>query len=110
MGTTCILFGVTPGSFFDPGYATVELVAEGTVLTTVGAADKDHPPRGAGKYFGSRERKPKRGAHHITTRSVRSDLWFTDVVPTEGSGPGSALDKRGHILMRFSPTYQQSHH
>jgi S1-C subfamily serine protease len=32
---------------------------------------------------------------------VRTDLMFMDIVPTEGSGSGSILDKEGHILTNF---------
>jgi len=40
-----------------------------------------------------------RGVVNITTRTVRPDLFFlTEVVPAEGAGSGSVLDKQGHIL------------
>ena len=40
-----------------------------------------------------------RGVVNITTRTVRPALFLlTDVVPAEGAGSGSVLDKQGHIL------------
>ena len=44
--------------------------------------------------------KANRSAVHITTRS-RVDTFFLLEVPTEGSGSGSVLDHRGHILTNF---------
>lgn len=38
---------------------------------------------------------------NITTRAYRSDLFFTEAVPTEGSGSGSVLDKEGHVLTNY---------
>ena len=42
-----------------------------------------------------------RSVVNITTRAVRTDMMFMDIVPTEGSGSGSIFDKEGHILTNF---------
>ena len=41
-----------------------------------------------------------RGVVHIVTQEARRDFFF-DVVPAEGSGSGSVLDHRGHILTNY---------
>lgn len=45
--------------------------------------------------------KVNRGVVNITTRSVKAELFFLQVVPTEGAGSGSVLDREGHILTNY---------
>ena len=42
-----------------------------------------------------------RSVVHITTKSVSREMFFTLEAPTEGSGSGSVLDRRGHILTNY---------
>ncbi len=98
LGTTCALIGLTLGTLFHPADGPVKLVAEELAATTSKAGDD----------FTSEElvniavyEKVNQSVVHITTKSVRSDLWYTDVVPMEGSGSGSVLDKEGHILTNY---------
>ncbi len=42
-----------------------------------------------------------RGVVNITTKSVRGDNFFSMEVPSEGSGSGSVIDRKGHILTNF---------
>ncbi len=45
--------------------------------------------------------KTNRSVVNITTHSARPNAFFFFEVPTKGSGSGSVLDKRGHILTNY---------
>lgn len=42
-----------------------------------------------------------RGVVNIDTRTLRSDVFFSRVVPEEGSGSGWILDQQGHVVTNF---------
>ncbi len=42
--------------------------------------------------------KANRGVVNITTRTVRADYFMMATIDTDGTGSGSIIDKRGHIL------------
>jgi S1-C subfamily serine protease len=101
LGTTCALIGVTLGSLLHPVSNPVDLSAQEPAKAEVAtAADlSEFTPdeqRGIRVYEGV-----NRSVVNITTRAVRTDMMYTDIVPTEGSGSGSILDKEGHILTNF---------
>ncbi len=101
LGVTCALVGVTLGSLFHPTHGPVDLAAD-----ELPAAARAAPVEATA--FTPEELvniavydNVNQSVVNITTKSVRSDLWYTDVVPMEGSGSGSVLDKEGHILTNF---------
>jgi S1-C subfamily serine protease len=101
LGTTCALVGVTLGSLFHRGDGPVDAVANEPPAGIQPAPDTTAPFTPEELVNIAVYENVNQSVVHITTRSVRSDLWFTDVVPTEGSGSGSVLDKDGHILTNF---------
>jgi S1-C subfamily serine protease len=101
LATTCALVGVTLGSLLHPVSSPVDLSAQEPSKAAV-------PPPPDLSDFTAEEQvnirvydNVNRSVVNITTRAVRTDLMFMDIVPTEGSGSGSILDKEGHILTNF---------
>ena len=101
LATTCALVGVTLGSLLHPVSSPVDLSAQEPSKAAV-------PPPPDLSDFTAEEQvnirvydNVNRSVVNITTRAVRTDIMFMDIVPTEGSGSGSILDKEGHILTNF---------
>jgi S1-C subfamily serine protease len=102
MGTTCALVGLILGSMFHPSQTPVLLEAREVTDQAPSAASDD-----LSQYTEEERRsiqvyeKVNRSVVNITTRAMRSDMMYMDVVPTEGSGSGSVLDTDGHVLTNF---------
>ncbi len=101
LGTTCALVGVTLGSLFHPTDGPVDLVADELTTAAQSAPDTTAPFTPEELVNIAVYDKVNRSVVNITTRSARTDLWYTDVMPMEGSGSGSVLDKEGHILTNY---------
>jgi S1-C subfamily serine protease len=101
LATTCALVGVTLGSLLHPVSSPVDLSAQEPSKAAV------PPPLDLSDFTAEEQVNIRvydnvnRSVVNITTRAVRTDLMFMDIVPTEGSGSGSILDKEGHILTNF---------
>jgi S1-C subfamily serine protease len=101
LATTCALVGVTLGSLLHPVSSPVDLSAQEPSKAAV------PPPLDLSDFTAEEQVNIRvydnvnRSVVNITTRAVRTDLMFIDIVPTEGSGSGSILDKEGHILTNF---------
>ena len=97
LATTCAVLGVVLGSLLHPVSSTVRLTAQEPSVAL--------PPPPDVSAFTPEEQvnirvyeNVNRSVVNITTRAVRTNMMFMEVVPTEGSGSGSILDKQGHVL------------
>lgn len=100
LATTCAVLGVVLGSLLHPVSSTVRLTAQEPSVAL--------PPPPDVSAFTPEEQvnirvyeNVNRSVVNITTRAVRTNMMFMEVVPTEGSGSGSILDKQGHVLTNF---------
>ncbi|MHB8973560.1 MAG: S1C family serine protease [Pirellulaceae bacterium] len=101
LGSACALMGLILGSLLHPVSSPVDLSAqepaqpEASSTADLSAFTLDEQ-RSIGVY-----ETVNRSVVNITTRAVRTDMMYAEIVPTEGSGSGSILDKEGHILTNF---------
>ncbi|MHB8864813.1 MAG: S1C family serine protease [Pirellulaceae bacterium] len=106
LGTTCALVGVTLGSLLHPVSSPIDLSAQepakAAAAKTIAASTDDSSEFTLDEQRSIRVYEAvNRSVVNITTRAVRTDMMYTDILPTEGSGSGSILDKEGHILTNF---------
>ncbi len=101
-GNDLRLIGLTLGSLLHPISSPVDLISARTWPNAEASATAD-----LSEFTPDEQRNIRvyetvnRSVVNITTRAVRTDLMFMDIVPTEGSGSGSIFDKEGHILTNF---------
>ena len=101
LGTTCALIGLTLGSLLHPISGPVDLTAQELAKPEASAtADLSEFTPDEQRSIRVYE-TVNRSVVNITTRAVRTDMMYMDIVPTEGSGSGSIFDKEGHILTNF---------
>lgn len=101
LGTACATLGMLIGSHLHSLLGPGGLTAQETTPSEA-SADDDIGEFTLEEQVNIRVyEQVNRSVVNITTRAVRSDLMFLDIVPTEGSGSGSILDKQGHILTNF---------
>jgi S1-C subfamily serine protease len=101
LATTCALVGIVLGSLLHPVSSPVDLAAQEPVKAAL------PPPPDLSAFMPDEQVNIRvydnvnRSVVNITTRAVRTNMMFMEVIPTEGSGSGSILDHEGHILTNF---------
>lgn len=97
--TGCVLVGLTAGSLFHS-------LADPTGLKA-GESGGNSVPADAESFTPEEQvniavyENTNQSVVNITTRTARTDLMFMEETPTEGSGSGSVLDNKGHVLTNF---------